>query len=263
MAALQKLIEINGKYSEAINGNVIDLKKLKQITDEVTSSIRLQAQAQAASSLSAERQKEVFQVTAVRQKLETEFIRGAGKVGESGVRSIPFSKEDREILSSLGASTKDFTITTGGNIEFNERNYNRVKAFLIVKENQLIEVFDQYSKVQSELQAKLLNIEASAQTAASNALKKKSTSEALTQPELEALIEGINKQIRTLKEGDPLIRKLQADRDAFQKRLDALLGKEIKVGRPTRDSRLTGEQKDDIKEIEAEQNEQLARWKRL
>jgi len=58
--ALEELIVIDGKYGEALDGNIIRVDKLNKITKELTESIKEQARAEAAKTLMIEKQKQLL-----------------------------------------------------------------------------------------------------------------------------------------------------------------------------------------------------------
>lgn len=58
--ALEELIEVDVRYKDALDGNIIRTDKLNQITKELTASIKEQAKAEAAKALLVEKQKQLL-----------------------------------------------------------------------------------------------------------------------------------------------------------------------------------------------------------
>lgn len=61
-AALEKLIEISPKYREALQGEAIDMNKLKQVSDDLIISLQQQARVKAIGDVLAEKEKKKFEL---------------------------------------------------------------------------------------------------------------------------------------------------------------------------------------------------------
>lgn len=260
LIAMQKLIEIDSRFSEALSGQTILLGKLKEAYDSVTESIKLQAQAEASSQLSAEKQAQVLKITTTRQRLESEV--GRGKSSIDG-----FTNAEIDVLKNLPSAVRTGGGAKSGGLEIKDGNEvlklrpaKEVLAALKVAENDAISVYQAYLGTQANIQSKLEEITKKGKEHATKNQRDQAETDKLSVSELTALIKGIDEEYDMLKEGDPKLKQLSDLRDSYQKRLDALNNKNVK-GAAYKGSRLTGEQKDAFKDIDAARDEDLAKEK--
>lgn len=230
--AIDDLIKQYPQFSKALDGERIDLLKLRDAYNEVYKSIRLMAEAQASASLTADKQKSVLSVTALRQRFETESsIQGGGANNRVFLNDI--SAEDRKLL--LGGFfgndlSNNSSITEDGNggISFFQKDTAKIVAFLKAEEAKRTKVYETYIDVSSKKQAELNEYQAANDAQMKKTLESKADSNNLTVTELKTLIEAIDKENLTLKEADPKLKENIDKRDALQERLDKALGRKTK-----------------------------------
>jgi hypothetical protein len=257
--ALQKLIDQYPVFSNALKGEVIDLQEVKRAYEQVTSAIRAKAEADASASLTAEKQKDVLAVSSTRQKLEAESAKTKGDV-----KTITgFSQDElNRLFDGINLQQTSIRVIDDkkGTIQFLAKDFERLKGNLNRQQDEAINVFNDYAKVQGNLQAKLAKIEADATVKTSEAGRKNAENNKLSIEELEKLIQGLDAQIRMLKEGDPKIKQLQKLREDYQARIDAINNKARKEKEFT-GSRIAGVEKDAFRDIDAQRDEQIAALK--
>lgn len=249
--ALQTLIDQNPAFRNALQGEAIDLKKLQEAYDNVTASIRTKARADAAGALSAEKQQDVLKISTVRQRLETEFAQGTGDYRSIG----GFSKSELDIISggffSSGVDQQTNSLRAArGKISFLAGDFQKILDNLTKKEGEAIDIYQAYLKVQAETLAELTKMENEANAKVAQDAKTNAANVEVDIPYLKGEIERLDKLINGFRGAQADLNKLEAERDAYQKKLDAILGKTTKVKTPGA-SKLTGEQKDTFKDIDA------------
>lgn len=248
--ALDELITKHHEFGKALQGDKILLDEVKKAMTEVTAQISLQANAQAAAGLSADKFKEYLTVVAARQKVER-FL---------AVPGASFSK----LLKSLTDEEKDLVITRKGEGGPSDQSISFDLVKIKAEEEKRLKEYEDFATFSATMAEKLNK----AKTVRDKGFE---TSESLTidqkrlfalknpqsADELEALIEGIDKERGKLKEGDPKLADLARLRDLFQKRLDVLNNKKLKT-EVYRGAKLSGETKDELNEIEARMRTELA-----
>lgn len=237
--AMQKLIELDGRFNKALDGQIILLGELATQYDKVTKSIRLSANAQASATLSAEKNADVLKVTTARQKFE---VQGASSV----------SQKDIKLLVKEGGLSAEVEFALQAEILTDSEAKLVTEAFKRVEARRQ-EVYVQYLNLQGQNATALAANEEQVQVEKRVALEKKAETDKLNQAELQDLIDGIERQLKPLAEGDALISVLLAKKKAFEERLAKLKGtdKPDKT-KPFRGSRVGGEEKDELSRIEAE-----------
>ena len=243
--ALDKLIQSHAQFGEAINNNIIDLDKVKSIMSQVTKEIQLQANAQASAELSAEKYKKYLEAVTLRQKVEQFLASGKSTSGNDAIDFTAQLKQD-ERSTFLGTGQTLFSPAQMKALKDEEKRrldtYLQYNAFAADAQKQAFEAQVKREKVTEEIQRKT-----------AEQLRLEGLSAKLSAEELESLINGIEAELKKLKEGDPKIAQLQRQRDIFQARLDALNGrtKSVKSKRYA-GARLSGQDKDELAEIDAQ-----------
>lgn len=258
-SALDKLIQMNGRFSAALKNNVIDANELKKALDEVKSQILLNAKVTAGQELVSDKYKQYFDVVATRQRFE--FLVAQSKTGliqiddlskiEGGlIKKFNYENSIRANRNAVTLLKEDANIIIEGLKKIEEErfeSYNNYQSFLSNLQAQKIDL-DKKQEVQNE---KLI-----AQSLEGKI--KQGQVDKLSINELQDIIKQIEKTRDTLKEGDPKLEQLRIARDKFQTRLDALQNNKTKPDKPYRGARLSGEDKDRLAEIDAEYKKALA-----
>jgi tape measure domain-containing protein len=97
--AIEELIAIDGKYAEAMSGNIIRTGKLNQITRELTESIKQQAKAEAGRNLLVEKQKQIL----LNEQKQADLRPEADKL-DTRKNKIGFTQGAKAIVQSVGKS---------------------------------------------------------------------------------------------------------------------------------------------------------------
>lgn len=244
--ALDELIKLSPKFSEAINGEIINLGKLKTAYDEVRKSILLTAGAQASAQLASDKQKGVLQVTALRQKIETESsIQGSGTVSIGNLTSD-------ELALLNGAINETSVRYTGNNgIQFLAADTEKIKAILSREEKKRTDIYKSYIDVASKKQAELNEYNAQQDKLLQDSLQNKAESGSITVQELKQMIEAIDKENLGLDIHSKKLKDNITKREQLQKELDDALDKT-----KTHASHLDAGTQDQFKDVDAWQKKQ-------
>lgn len=262
--AMEELIKMNDKFREAINGDIIDLNKFKQILNETKDAIQLNARAMAAADLTKQKFQDVLVASSLRQRIETVGAQGGGtiKLGE-------LTDAEKKLIEAIAPKAPrnsldyDFFFNMTG-IIVDKKNLKKWQDLFKGIEGQMTDVYNQYQLASVDLQNKVNAQNAENEAKLSEAAKKSledrikaAQTTSLTGQELENLIGDINKAIPKYKEGDAKIKELADARDALQKRLDEFRLKK-KGGKAYSGARLSGTDRDELNEIEAARRLALA-----
>lgn len=95
--AMEELISIDSRYSEAMDGNIIKTDKLRQLTDELTESIKKQARAEAARLLLTEKEQKIIQ-----NELKIDELRPEVDKLDTSKNKIGFGQGVKAIIQSAG-----------------------------------------------------------------------------------------------------------------------------------------------------------------
>jgi hypothetical protein len=182
-----------------------------------------------------------------------------GELTEITKQLLDVDKQRQKIVNATNAEkarAKDetFEVTTGGGLTQGTTNQSRVQtkeeaiAIIDKRKNEAIDVLNKKEKS--------LNLQFEFVQGFLKTVDKKlpNPNDKLTAGQLQILIDNVNQEISTLKEGEPKLKQLEKERDAFQKRLDAILKKPT----PAKASTISGKTKDALADIEAERNQLLA-----
>jgi hypothetical protein len=155
--AMEKLIEINPAFRNALQGETIDLKELEKAYGQVVLGIQAKARAEAAATLSAGKQKKVTEISALRQELEIQISQD--RRGQS-VTEVELTDEQKKILkqSTLFSTGAIVTFTDKGAQIFRQR-FDQVKKFLDKKEQEAIAIYQDYLKAQALAEEQLTKAE--------------------------------------------------------------------------------------------------------
>lgn len=250
--AVAELTKIDKEFGSVISNNVIDLHKLDDAYKKVTESIIKQANAQASADLAAQKQQKVINITATRQLLETTLGQGKNFAAQTGGKSdVP--KEYLDILQKTSGIKSTRLIDMSKMIIVDKENREKVLQALKDQEEAAQNEFILYSKQQEQYQTTLNNM-----------LKGDAATASKFEVDIKALgndIERLNKEINEFQGSQKDLNAKIAERDKFQAKLDALLNKSKPIT-TNRGSRLTGEQRDAVKDIDAERDQQIAELKK-
>lgn len=250
--ALEELIKTNTRFSAALKDNVIDLEEVKKALADVRAEIILNANAQASAELSAKQYKNYLEVVQVRQQIENAMVTNGGRVDISSFtntqRSIALNVPNEEEIRSI---TGDITI---GGIRYNSKKY--LEALKTIEEKARMN-YEAYQSTSAEYEQKL--IEDRKRREEEN--KKAAAVFEVDLPGMKAELDDLNKKINEFKGAQAALDKLISLRDSLQKKYDDALGKKSGNTNNYRGSRLSGEQKDAFKDIDAARDELLAQLK--
>lgn len=204
--ALDELIKISPAFSNVLNGQIFDLKRLQEAYEEVTASIRLKAMAEASAKLTAQRKTELDEVTDIKVRIDTaketgnlkdlkKFTLGDVLPNEAQLRSI---KGDIEI----------------GGIKY---DFKTLISELEKVEKERVDAFNQYAIIQLENEEKIKK----SQGAITDATKK---SFEVDIKGLEERKKALDEQIQSFQGSGDQLKKLQSERAKIQSQLDKLIG---------------------------------------
>jgi hypothetical protein len=156
--AMDKLIEINPAFRDALKGQTIDLNELDKAYGKVVQGIQAKARAEAAATLSAGKQKKVTEISGLRQDLEIQVAQKS-KPNQSEIK-VELSEDQKEILKK-----GDF-LNSGAVIYFSDEGavllkhrFDQIKTFLDKKEKEAIGVYQDYLKAQALAEENLTKVE--------------------------------------------------------------------------------------------------------
>jgi TP901 family phage tail tape measure protein len=248
-AAFEELTKSYAIFGTAMTDGVINLNKLRDALGEVTKEIQLNANAQASAQITAGAYKDYLLATTVRQKAE-----------RTRVTHVDPKKYLEKMTPEERALTMDASPLGG---LFSPEHIKILKE----REEQAKKEYLEYLSFSTKAKAELLvateknakaTHEAEVKTLEQRRLE--AVNLKLTQAELENFIDGINKELAYLKEGDAKIGFLIAQRKEFEKRLAALKGEgsDKEKERPYRGARIPGEEKDEFSRVDARIKSELA-----
>lgn len=258
--ALEKLISIYPQFSTALKNQVIDLNAVRKAYDEVTKGIKLNAEAEASATLTAERKKSVLEVASLRQKFEITAAQTRDRNKTLSVNDL--TDEELSLLNSSDQILKNSFAreNASGGFNFTLKDIDVIKKFLENKEKQATDVYQAYIEFQTKKQQELNNFEQNQRAVAGKLRADAANSVEVDIEFLNSQIQQLDEQIKNFRGSQKGLDSLIQQREALQKRLDAALGKKNTV-KPAGASSLTGVQKDDIKDIDALRDEMLANEK--
>lgn len=250
--ALQKLIDINPAFRDALQGQTIDLQKLDAAYRGVTDAIRAKALAEAAASLAAEKQKKVLQLSTLRQRLETETaIQNPTNRGSRTITVRDLSDEEKNILVGGLFTGSDLVNNTslrdagGGKISFFAKDIAEIIKFVGKRETEAIDLYKQYLENQAAKESELLALQAKVNSQVGGQAFEVDIAA------LRATIERLNKEIDGFQGSQADLNKKILERRQAQAQLDKLLGTEKSTGGSLAKS-------DPFKVIDARRDQQLA-----
>jgi hypothetical protein len=259
--ALNRLIALYPAFGNAINGQKIKLGELRTAYQQVTDEIYKQAEAQAAAGLVAEEQKKVLQLVQLRQKIETQAA-NTPKGGLLG--SLNLSDEEKDLLLGnkpfLGIRAGKvpgalLTEQYSGAIQFQLKDISKITSYLNTATQKQQTEYQQYVTTASKKQAELDVIRRQTEVKRQASAIEQANSEKLTSDQLSAMVTSVDEQIKKLQEGDPKIKELLSLRAQYNKRLEAFDDPKKDSNKTPGTSKLSVDQQDRFKEIEASQKD--------
>lgn len=253
--ALKNLIAIDPQFKSVLHGQQVEIDKLGQAFfrsanfakdlaaayKEVAAGVQLKARAEASAGLTSGAEKRIQTIAAAQQILKN--VQFSGGTGTIGADVIP-----EDVLKRINASGSFLRTAGPGQYAVTKQQAQELLKSLENLSGDATKEYLALQKISSETSAQLdqRTREQRAQLAQ------------LSEIDIEYIsqqVEDYNKQINTFKGSKADLDKLIADRNDMQKKLDDLLGKQNASG--GRGSRLSGEQKDAFKDIDAFRDEQL------
>lgn len=246
--ALQEMIAIDNRFAGIVEGQIINLAKLDRAYKEVVESIKLKAQTEAAGNLAADKNKDILNIATIRQKIERELVL---QENEPVKRIKGLTEEELKVVKDI-----DLTIPRNNNSVYGvDGQFTKLLDGLKKRETEATDIYLEYSSFLADKQQEINDKEAARFKKQQQNLTERAAQNKASVDELKKMVEDLDKQISALSTSETGERdKLKAQRDAYQKQIDDFLGTET----PSKGSRLTGEQRDDQKEIDATRDEQLS-----
>jgi hypothetical protein len=155
--ALEKLIEINPAFRNALKGQAIDLNELDKAYGKVVQAIQSKARAEAAATLSANKQRKITEIAALRQDIEIQFAQKSR--GQSEI-SVDLSEEQIELLKKSNLrDTGAILAIFDDRVKIFSHRFDDVKKFLDKKEKEAISIYQDYLKAQALAEENLTKAE--------------------------------------------------------------------------------------------------------
>lgn len=250
-SATQKLIDQYPEYFGKLKAETATIAQLKDGYDKLTASIKASARAEASAKISAEKQGAANKIAALIGTVETEMV--AGK--NIDVSSDSFGEDNRKLLLGL-LNNSDANIK--GDLSIGGIRYDS-KVVLKRLNDELKarqEIANQYNGIaaayQSEIDAKNKVVTEKKK----DDLQERIKTGDITGSEAQELIKRLESELSALKLNDPKRKELMEQIKKYQ---EILKPKEEKT---YRGAKLTGEQKDEFKDIDANRDILLAEQKK-
>ncbi len=250
-AAMKELIKIDNAFNIALKDNVINLDALNEAYGRVIESIKLKGRVEASAKLSAQKREKLVAVQTLREDLE---IQAAQATGETTFK-VDLTAEQSAILKASNL------VETGAIVSIGKRSaqilgfrFDQIKTFLNQKEKEAIDTYKDYLAVQARTQEELNQIEKKAAEEQAKTALQISKQFEVDIVFLKKQLADLNDAIDKFQGSKDVLRKMVEKRDKLQDDLNKLLNKQT----PTAASRLSGVQKDAIKEIDAIRDIELA-----
>lgn len=242
--AIDELIAIDPQFRTALQGQIINLNKLAEAYKTVTDGIKLKAEAEAASQISAEKYKNVLEVTTLRTVIEREFA--AGKGGSRTINGLSRSEIDL-IMRNTDMQTSTVRENGSGGISFASYDFKTLVDAIRKEEDARLKTYQDYIRIKNQKDAELQKLIAS----------QNKTSAATYEVDIAALkksIEDLDKSISEFRGSKVDLEKLIKQREAAQNQMDALMNKKATGSAST----VANLRRDALAEIDAATNQQLA-----
>lgn len=251
--ALEELIKIDDRYRDAIQNDVISLDKLDKAYKAVTTSIIAQAKAQASATLTAEKQAKLGQIVTVRQRLENQFALGQELSLEGSDKEVlsEILNRNTKILKAAGffQSPSDFFLPDANPAKLISKQ--GLPGFLLVKKllidaeraaaRDVQDYFDIQQEIEKDIESKIKSGEPTLFSKFEQLVQSGGTDE-----QFEKLLNDVTEKRkstnRLTKEYSALVE--------LEKKISNIINPKDKTS-TNRQSRLTGAQKDDFKDIDA------------
>jgi hypothetical protein len=260
--AMDKIIEINPAFRNALKGQTIDLNELDKAYGKVVQGIQAKARAEAAATLSAGKQRKVTEISGLRQDLEIQVAQKS-KANQVAL-DVELTEEQKAILKQgdfLGGAIIQFT-DTGAQL-FKQR-FDQIKKYLDKREKDAIGVYQDYLKAQALAEENLTKAEAQVQKTPGidpTETVFKIFDRLIANNGTGADFKDLLKKIQEKKKVTDVLSKEYKDLLALEAKVKDLL--KPKSGGANRGSRLTGDQKDKFKDIDAIRDRLLAEQSKL
>ena len=153
--ALEKLIEINPAFRDALKGQTIDLNALDLAYGKVVKAIQAKARAEAAATLSAARQKKVTEIVGLRQEVEISAARSKNtplfNVEGLTKEQLDIIRKEQDAIfgnDKIGRSVLGI-FEEEGKILVDRQQLKKLQKFLESKEKEAIDIYQDYLKAQA------------------------------------------------------------------------------------------------------------------
>lgn len=244
--AVEELTKINKAFGESIKDNVVDIKLLDEVTKKVTVSMMRQARIEAAANLVKKKQQAFTAVAIARQEIEIQTSGGRGFFVNS--KETDLADDVIDVLKEIRSTNVNPNLFGGKSITIEPANVQKALKELKEKEEELKKELEKFFEIQTDLEKDLQGFadeNAAGVTQFEVDIKK-----------LKDQIEALDKEINSFQGSKADLAKKVTERKRLQDQLDKLLGNNKSV--TSRSSRLTSEQKDAFKDIDAVRDQLLA-----
>lgn len=250
--AVRELIKIDKAFGDVMKDNVIDLNALDKAYRKVSEAIQIKARAEASAKLVAEKQQKVDLLELVKQRVETEFAQNA-KGDALGFFGL--SQEELNVLENTKGADLIRTLSGSNAISIQRTALKKVFTDLQKQQDEAIKDLSEFQKIKDGIDQQ---IEKAVESKPDNTIIDNFEVDIA---KLKDQIKALDDQIEVFKGSQKDLTKLVAERKRLQELLDKALGNQ-KGGRD-RASRLSGDQKDLFKDIDANRDRLLAEQKQL
>lgn len=243
---LSELIAQSPEYLSGLTLANIATQEGSNIIDRYITSLKNKAAEEAAQSIRAEKFKKDLQLATIQKNLETKVA--TGKNNELG----DLTDEEKEFV---GSARKNFAFTAS--ITDAITGSSAAAEALASVKAQRAQITTEIDQTDAIIKQKYADVAKAAVGGTGSNISAATKQVEVDIAALKAQLDALDKRIETFKGSQKDLNKLIADRSKIQDAYDKATGNQ-KAGPTFRGSRLTGEQKDNFKDIDAIKNEQLA-----
>jgi hypothetical protein len=247
--AYNELIAINKDFIGVMKDDIVQQDKLKEAYDKTTKSIELQARAQASANLTAEKKAAVTQVQAIRTAIEEDAARNAGTITDLTTSQLEQLYQIPGVKEAQRAATPTRKPGQIG-IEGSRFDLKAVLDAVGKEETAKIKAFQAYQQEQDKADVDLQKyLDSQKQNVVANEVDIKA---------LRLKIETLDKDIQDFAGTKADLAAKIDERDAAQKELNKLLEKKQPKQKGDKADKLSVDEQNAFKNIDAIQKQQLA-----
>ncbi len=250
--ALEDMIAIDNRFADVMDSQIISLTKLDRAYRDVIESIKLKAQAEAAGQLTQEKNKDVLNIATIRQRIERDsIIQG----NETFKVFNGFSEEDMKMVRDIIRDRGLRIYSAKTSFSSTDEELQPLLEGLKERESQATDVYIEYSDFLAKKQQEINDKENARMTKQQQDLAQRAGLSEAAIGEMKQLIKNIDDQIEKLVPSDPKVQELVKQKNDLQAQIDKALGTDKTS---SSGSRLSGNQRDDMKDIDADRDDALS-----